>query len=77
MNYSTQNPIDCTSWDHTDWSRYSLEREAELERLDRKAGHDYLPMDVYVDARRVKEHFQVSSIHARWNRIRPRAHHTR
>ena len=69
------NPIDCTSRDHTDWSLHSLEGEAELERLDREAGHNYLPMDVFVDPRTVKEHFQGSSIRARWRRIQPSVRH--
>ena len=70
---NTMHPITCTSRDHQDWSLYSLEGEAELEQLDRQAGHDYLPMDVYVDPRTVKEHFQVSSIRVRWRRIHPGA----
>jgi hypothetical protein len=70
---NTTQPITCTSRDQKDWSLYSLEGEAELERLDRQAGHDYLPMDVYVDTRTVKEHFQDSSIRARWTRIHPGA----
>jgi hypothetical protein len=72
MTNRTQ-PITCTSRDQKDWALYSLEGEAELERLDRQAGHDYLPMDVYVDPRTVKEHFQDSSIRARWIRIHPGA----
>ncbi|MCG6860216.1 MAG: hypothetical protein LJE70_02875 [Chromatiaceae bacterium] len=69
------NSIACTGRDHTDWSLYSLGGEAELEGLDRDAGHDYLPMDVYVDPRTVAEHFQDSSIRARWRRIHPSAYH--
>ena len=38
---------------------------AELEKLDRHAGHDYLPMDVYVDLGTIRQHFQVSSIRNR------------
>ena len=71
MTYSMQDLVDCTGRDHTEWSPYSLNREAELERLDREAGHDYLPMDVFVDPRTVKEHFQDSSIRDRWRRIHP------
>jgi hypothetical protein len=70
---NTMHPITCTSRDHKDRSLYSLEGEAELEQLDRQAGHDYLPMDVYVDPRTVKEHFQDSSIRVRWRRIHPGA----
>lgn len=71
MTYSVHNLIDCPSRDHTDRSLYSLDGEAEMEGLDREAGHDYLPMDVYIDPRTVKEHFQNSSIRARWRRIHP------
>jgi len=69
MTNAIQNPIDCTSRDQNDWSLNSFEVEAELEKLDRQAGHDYVPMDVFVDPRTRKEHFQSSSVNARWSRI--------
>jgi len=69
MTNAMQNPIDRTSRDQNDWSLHSFEVEAELEKLDRQAGHDYVPMDVFVDARTRKEHFQSSSIRSRWSRI--------
>ena len=69
MTNATQDPIDCTTWDQNDWSRHSSEVEAELEELDRRADHGYLPMDVFVDRRTIDEHFQSSSIRARWSRI--------
>jgi hypothetical protein len=47
----------------------SLEDGRELEKFDRQAGHTYLPMDVYVDPTTIAEHFQASSISARWSRI--------
>jgi hypothetical protein len=75
MTYSTHINIDCTSGDQTDWSLYSLAGEAESERLDREAGHDYLPMDVYVDPRVMEEHFQASSIRARRRRIHSSKRH--
>ena len=66
----------CTSRDHKDWFPHSP--EDELETLDRRLGHDCLPMDVFVDPRTVKEHFQVSSIRARWIKTHPGAFlHTR
>jgi len=73
----TLHTITRTSRDLKDRSVYSLEGEAELEQLDRQAGQDYLPMDVYVDTRTVKQHFQDSSIRARWMRMHPgaRRHH--
>ncbi len=73
MTNTMQNPIACTSRDHTDGTLYSLKDEAEVEKLDRQAGHEYLPMDVFVDPRTMKEHFQDSSIRARWIGIHPAA----
>ena len=66
----------CTSSDHKDW--FINSPEDELGSLDRRLGHDYLPMDVFVDPSTVQEHFQVSSIRARWIRTHPGAFlHTR
>jgi hypothetical protein len=73
MTNTVQNRMGCTSRDHKEWSLYSLEVEAELERLDREAGHDYVPMDVFVDPRMVKEDFQASSLRTRWAKIHPTA----
>ena len=42
----------------------------ELEKLDREAGHDYVPMDLFIDPETMKEHFQASSIRARLKRTR-------
>ena len=75
MTYSKENLVDCTGTGQTDWSLYSLDREAELERLDREAGHDYLPMDVFVDLRTMKEHFQDSAVRARWAKTQATARH--
>jgi len=44
-------------------SLYSL--EGELEKLDRVAGHDYLPMDIFIDPRTINEHFRESSVRSR------------
>ena len=59
------------SADRANKDQVSLFDEAELEQLDRQAGQDYLPMDVYVDTRTVKQHFQDSPIRARWTRVHP------
>lgn len=75
MTNSIQNPISFTSRDHTGWSLLSLESEAEMEKLDREAGHDYLPMDLFVDPRTRKQHFQESSVRARWTKIHPSTAH--
>lgn len=58
-----------TSGDQTDRTLHSLKAETELEKLDYQTGHQYVPMDVYVDPKTIKEHFQVSSIHDRWTRL--------
>ena len=42
--------------------------ESELENLDRQAGHQYLPMDVFVDSKTMDEHFHASSIRRRWTK---------
>jgi hypothetical protein len=62
-------PINFTSGDYKDWSLHSVEVEAELENLDRQAGHEYLPMDIYIDSATIKEHFGGSSIRSRWIEI--------
>ena len=58
-----------TSTAHLNWALYSLETEAEVEKLDREIGHDYVPMDVFIDPRTIKEHFQESPIRARLKEI--------
>jgi len=68
MTNTTQNPIACTSRVHTNGTLYSL--EGELEKLDRELGHDYVPMDVFIDPQTVKEHFKESSVRARLRRAR-------
>jgi hypothetical protein len=59
----------CTSGDQADWTLYSPKVEVELEKLDCQTGHQYLPMDVYVDPKTIKEHFQASSIRDRLTRL--------
>ncbi len=66
MTNATQDPI-FTGGGASRRPIYSLEVETELEESDRKAGHEYVPMDVFVDPRTMKQHFQMSSIRARWN----------
>lgn len=69
MTNTMSNPVTRSRSYQQDWSLHSLEVEAELERLDRHAGHEYVPMDIYVNPGTMKEHFQYSSIRARWFRI--------
>jgi hypothetical protein len=58
----------CTGMGKTDWILDSFKGVSELEKLDRQSGHQYIPMDVYVDPKTIKEHFQASSIRNRWDR---------
>jgi hypothetical protein len=61
-------PIPGTHGSLTNWRLHSTEVEVELEKLDRRAGHQYVPMDVYLDPGTIDEHFHVSSICDRWAR---------
>jgi hypothetical protein len=64
MTNTTQNPGTCTRWALAKRTSYSLEVEAELEASDRRAGHEYVPMDVFINPRTMKQHFQISSLRA-------------
>ena len=48
---------------------HTLVSEAELESMDRQAGRDYIPMDVYIDTGTIDEHFHAASICDRWTAI--------
>lgn len=65
MFATRNNSIDCIKRDQRDRSLVSLKVEAELMRIDEDAGHEYIPMDVFVDSGTMKDHFQLSSIRAR------------
>lgn len=56
----------CVRRERTDWSLYSRTGEIELEKLDLQEGHEYVPMDVYIDPGTIKEHFQAAPILDRW-----------
>lgn len=47
-----------------------LEAKAEMETLDFRIGHDYVPMDVFVDPGTSRQHFRLAPIRARWVRIK-------
>lgn len=64
-----QTKQDSVGKDQTDEVQRSLKGESELENLDRQAGHQYLPMDVYIEPGTEEEHFHVSSIRRRWTKI--------
>lgn len=69
MTHTKQNPIVRTSGEQTDWILCSLKDMDELEMFDRQAGHQYVPMDVYIDPGTINEHFHASAIRRRWARI--------
>ncbi len=66
MTNIDQKAVVCTSGGRTDWSLYSRKGEAELEKVDLQAGHEYAPMDVYIGPRTIEKHFQAAPILDRW-----------
>ncbi|MGB5830556.1 MAG: hypothetical protein WBG92_01000 [Thiohalocapsa sp.] len=56
------NATNCNSRIWREWSRYTLHDEAELEQSDRRAGHDYLPMDIDVGSQERREHFSALAV---------------
>ncbi len=70
MSNTKQNPMTRASSDREDWTLFTPEGKAELERLDRQADHEYVPMDAFFDCKTIREHFQASSIRSRWTRTR-------
>ncbi|MCB1753659.1 MAG: hypothetical protein KDI74_18270 [Gammaproteobacteria bacterium] len=73
MTHRIANRNSHTARDRREWLLYSLEVEAELEQLDRVAGHDYLPMDVFIDSGTLKRHFRDSSVRNRRLRLQRKA----
>ena len=47
------------------------EGNAELRKLDRQEGHEYLPMNVFVDPATMKTHFRCLLNDAHWGEIHP------
>ena len=72
---TTRDLNSCVSSVHADTALHHLEVEAELESADHRVGHEYLPMDIFVDARTVKQHFQIDSVCARISGYHPTKHH--
>ena len=62
MTNLRHNPISCTGRDQKDWGLRSLEVEAEQKEPDRQADDEYLPTDIFLDLKTIKDHFQYSSI---------------
>ena len=56
--------------DQTRLGSCPLKGESELEYLDRRAGHEYIPMDVYIDPNTMEEHFHAASIRKRSLKVR-------
>ena len=54
---------------------FSLDVEMELAESDQRIGHEYLPMDIYVDPITIERHFQVASVYARIHRRHPNGFH--
>ncbi len=61
------NSINCNSRIWREWSRHTLHDEAELEQSDRRADHDYVPMDIDVGFEERREHFSALAV---LNRLR-------
>ena len=70
ISHTKVNPVSRTGTDQEDRTLFTPEGKAELEKLDRQADHEYVPMDVFVDGRTITEHFRASSIRSRWTRAR-------
>jgi len=68
MTNTKQHSEVCTGMPQTGWVLDTFKGEAELEKSDRQSGHMYIPMDVYVDPKTIKEHFHASSIRKRCDR---------
>ena len=75
MITTTLDHNSCASNLHTDPDLLHLEIEAELENADHRVGHEYLPMDIFVDPRMIRQHFQIDSVYARISGHRPNKHH--
>jgi len=69
MTKTIQNPIIASRSESKARSLCLLDRGAGLERSDHRAGREYLPMDVFVDPKTIRRHFQGASIRARWCRL--------
>jgi len=61
MTNAMKVTIDRISGARKDRSPCSIDAMFQQERLDDRAGREYLPMDVYVDPRTIRQHFQGSS----------------
>lgn len=67
MSNRAKNVSAYCSKDYPDWDEFGLKEQSDLERLDRELGHEYIPMNVYVDLGTVIRQFQAPSICSRWS----------
>jgi len=66
MTNTIQDSIAGTCSVRKDRTSYSLDGSAERERSEHQTGREYLPMDVFVDPKTIRQHFQGSSMRAAW-----------
>ena len=62
MTDATKNSIAVSYGDRKTGTRYSRDGTAVLQRTDCLAGQEYLPMDIFVDTKTMRLHFQGSSL---------------
>jgi hypothetical protein len=74
MTNLTERPMIPTNGAKADWSLHTLGDEADLAELDRREGHEYLPMDVCICPKEQREHFAAASILERLTSLH-RLHH--
>jgi hypothetical protein len=73
MTDSKQEPISGSGEGDSDVPLHSLKTTAALEELDRRAGREYVPMDVFVDPESRNAHFRACVICARRTEVREAA----
>jgi hypothetical protein len=64
-----QNPIAPNYSEPRARTLHTREDSAELQGVDHRANHEYLPMDIFVDSKTTSQHFQGSSIRDQWTGI--------
>jgi len=65
MTNTMQNSIAVTPSVRKDRTAHCLDGAVERQRSDRKAERHYLPMDIFVDHKTMRQHFQGSATRAR------------
>ena len=72
---TTSHPVTSTRRLHINRELFSLNAEAELVESDRRLGHEYLPLDVFVDSLTIKQHFGIASLDTRVRGRQPKDPH--